>query len=102
MITRCLFIFLFIFLFTSCIRSNEDQEILRAKICCLNDLYFHSNYGGFAPDAIRITLVDCDSAMIESIVSVVFPHIVIKDNSFIDLWDREIQYQDTTQLFIST
>lgn len=102
MMTRCLFLIIVLSLSGSCIRNNQVQEKIVSKTCCLGDLLYHSNYGSFSPDFIKITLVNCDSATPGSIESVVFPQIVIEDKSFFDLWDSKMVSPDTLALIVNT
>ncbi len=98
---RYSFLMLIIILLASCARNNQVQEKIEPKFCCLEDLSFHSNYGTFSPDYITIKLLGCDSALTNSIKSVVFPQITIGDEPFYNLWASEIESPDTLVLTVA-
>lgn len=102
--TRYRFLIIAVLLGGACIRRNQVQEGIAAKTCCLDSLFYISNDSLLTPAFVRIALVNCDSALTDSIESVVFPKIPVKDTLFYDfgLWRVEQISPDTTVVIVDT
>lgn len=93
-----------VLLASSCIRSSRVQEKKVSATCCLDSISYIPNDSLLTPAFVKMRFANCDPTLIESIESVVFPEIPVKNTLFYDfgLWRVEQISPNTAVVVLDT